>query len=337
MRSNLSNEVESWPLCEAAWVATPDRIGEIAERALLAEVAVTPKMGLVDRRDDGAHADMNYFTFVASAAALAPFFHRVANVAWSSDVGLGQLLSELRPIGIEAEQAMFRATGGVNTHKGAIFSMGLFCAASSWIVARGWNWSVETLSDVVAAMTSGISERELVLSPVSDRLNPRSAGERLHWEYGVTGARGEAEAGFPSVVSRGAPALREALARGADLNDAGVYALICLLDGFVDTTVLNRHDFATLELVHKRAAAIRSRGSVFTVAGRRLILESNELFNNAGISPGGGADMLAVTLACHFMENESCASSGRLSFDHDSDFDSEPYCQPQVDTPRWNH
>ena len=106
------------------------QVEQAALRAMLYEVSVTPKPGLVDRRDSGAHRDMDFFTFVDSAAAIAPFFNRMCRLGYHSPRSNSAFCRELRTLGMDAEAAMYRATGGVNTHKGLIFSLGLLTAAA---------------------------------------------------------------------------------------------------------------------------------------------------------------------------------------------------------------
>ena len=103
-------------------------VAQLACRSLLYEVCVTPKPGLVDRQNSGDHRDMDLFTFLNSAPALFPYFERCVRQGWK-ETEPEALFPPLRWEGKLAEQAMLAATGGVNTHKGAIFSMGLCCAA----------------------------------------------------------------------------------------------------------------------------------------------------------------------------------------------------------------
>jgi triphosphoribosyl-dephospho-CoA synthase len=112
------------------WV--PDHIANTAGAALLAELDTWPKPGLVSHVDQGSHTDMDAGTFQASTAAIVPFFAQL------TEAGAGGAdLPALRDIGLAAERAMLSATGGVNTHRGAIFGLGLLCAAA------GASWSSE--------------------------------------------------------------------------------------------------------------------------------------------------------------------------------------------------
>jgi triphosphoribosyl-dephospho-CoA synthetase len=115
----------------------PDIIGMLAARALREEVCATPKPGLVDRHDSGAHSDMSLDTFLKSAQALEPYLTQFANIGFTSDCMPSGLFGRLCEDGKRAEDAMLCATGGANTHKGAIFSLGLACAAAGYCMRDG--------------------------------------------------------------------------------------------------------------------------------------------------------------------------------------------------------
>ena len=123
----------------AARAALLERIGWRVRNALLGEVYATPKPGLVDRRDTGAHRDMNYETFLASTEAITPYMVRMF-VEGMDATAAGQtpeaVFRAIRGIGLEAERAMYAATDGVNTHKGMIFTMGIVLAAAGILYAR---------------------------------------------------------------------------------------------------------------------------------------------------------------------------------------------------------
>lgn len=115
-----------------------NRVLFCVQRAVFYEVTVTPKPGLVDRANCGVHRDMDIFTFLDSGAALLPYWRRFIRAGiGAAKRPPGELLPDLRFLGREAEEAMLRATGGVNTHKGLVFSMGLLCAALGMLTAGG--------------------------------------------------------------------------------------------------------------------------------------------------------------------------------------------------------
>ena len=136
---------------------------------------------------------------------------------------------------------------------------------------------------------AGLTENELS-GLQADR--PLTAGERLYQAYGITGIRGEVEAGFPSVRQNGLPGLKEAFAKGAGLNDALVHALVHLMTVVQDSNVIWRGGYAKLPFVQQRARDILAQGSIFTDSGRRLLAESEELSGMNGSVPA------AVPICC---------------------------------------
>ncbi len=102
----------------------------------------------------------------------------------------------------------------------------------------------------------------------------------------------------------GLPALRLALRRGCSINDAALHALVCIMEKIIDTTILHRHNLRVMRQVQDAARRIANAGSVFTAAGRKLLSNTGAEFTAQNISPGGAADLLALTLACHFWESE---------------------------------
>ena len=107
-----------------------ESIGRMAYQALLEEVYTVPKPGLVDPYSCGAHTDMDVQTFERSAEALYPWFVRMAYQGYQLTCTPEDLFREIRKTGMLAEEAMYRATGHVNTHKGMIFTLGIFSAAA---------------------------------------------------------------------------------------------------------------------------------------------------------------------------------------------------------------
>ena len=196
------------------------------------------------------------------------------------------------PLGLAAEADMRAATGGVNTHKGAIFSLGLLCAAAGARPERE-AWTPEALCARCATVAGETLRAELARI---DAQNAQTAGERLYAHSGLTGARGEAALGFPSVRNAGLPALLEALRAGASINDAGVAALLRLIAVSQDTNLVKRSSMAARAELLKRLCAPPNDPIALSES---LDLE----FIRRGISPGGSADLLAVTFFLYFAQN----------------------------------
>ncbi len=285
--------------------------GNLAVKALLMEVSCTPKPGLVDRSNSGAHRDMDYTTFRKSIAALTVPLLQMEEAGKNHRGGIGELLPELRRLGRAGEERMFWATNNVNTHRGALFTMGILTAAASYQSKQGNKISAEKLYQATAELCEGIVEKELyhLKNEKKDRL---SAGERLFLKYGTTGIRGELERGLVSVREAGLPLYEKALSDGLSVNDSLIQALLGLMTRVEDTTVLNRHDAGALQFVRKTAAAALRKGGMRSPEGRKYVREMDEIFIGKNISPGGSADLLAATYFIYECDEFSkSASNGR--------------------------
>ena len=262
--------------------------------ALLLEVSTTPKPGLVDRNNSGSHKDMGMKHFFASANALRSFFCRFAETGYlTRDLDPSETFRKIRPIGIEAEEAMLRATHGVNTHKGAIFSIGLLCAAAGRLSPT--LWADKTLLAECAAMTRGIVEQDFAGITAE---NAATAGERLYAQYGITGVRGQACQGFPAVQEVGLPVFREGLSRGLSVNDAGSIALLHLIAATDDTNLIRRSDWQTQRTVRKQVEDLLKNDPFPPLA---IIEDLDRDWIQKNLSPGGSADLLAATYFVHFL------------------------------------
>ena len=271
-----------------------DRSASYAVEALLVEAAATPKPGLVDRANNGAHEDMDFFTFQKSAAALAPYFTEFVRAGAGEGRSLHTLLSELRPIGRAAESAMYARTGGVNTHKGAIFSFGVLLGAAGWISAHGKPLMADAVLNAVRIVCAGLCHTDYG----GQFDTPQTKGQAAYLTYGLTGVRGEAEAGFPLVWDYALPLYRVRRAEHAPLNDALVDVLLVLMAHNMDTNVLGRHDLAMLQRVQEEADQIAKLGGMRTERGRAALQAFDAQLIDAWVSPGGSADLAAVT---HFL------------------------------------
>ncbi|KVQ60765.1 triphosphoribosyl-dephospho-CoA synthase MdcB [Burkholderia territorii] len=276
--------MNAWAACRAAALSDAERIAELAERSLVLEIDTYPKPGLVSHVDTGSHADMDAATFARSAAVLRPYFAELA-AAGARDADM----SVLRKIGLRAEHAMLAATGGVNTHRGAIFGLGLLCAAAGRRTAPGAAGRTMTLGAFVAQRWG----TEILGGP---RL-PDSHGERASRRYGVGGARREAADGFPTVYSVGLPALRRAQHRVPDDPEAArVDACFALIAALEDTNLLHRGGQAGLDFARATARAFVARGGIRARDWRLRAVAAHRAFVARRLSPGGAADLLAMSV-----------------------------------------
>ena len=265
--------------------------------ALYQEVNTTPKPGLVDKRNSGSHKDMTIRHFFVSANALREYFSRFAEAGFlGRDEDPRETFRKLRPIGMEAEQAMLQATRGVNTHKGAIFSIGLLCAAAGRLSPD--QWSAETLLAECGKMAEGVVACDF--AGVTEE-NAKTPGELCYARYGITGVRGQAEAGFPAVSKVGLPVLIEGLNKGISFNDACCAALLHILAATDDTNLIHRSDRQT-QLEIKERIANMLKDDPYPTADKIDALDQEFIQKN--LSPGGSADLLAMTLLVYFLQTD---------------------------------
>lgn len=286
-------------ILEAA-VLEEDRrfVSQLAQQALLYEVAVTPKPGLVDRENNGSHRDMDFFTFQRSALVLGPYFESCYEIGVETRQGHAQTtFAQLRFPGKQAEGKMLAVTGGVNTHKGAVFSMGILCGALGRLDREQWNQPEVVLAEC-AEMTRDLIQKDF------EGILPgqgRTIGQQLYLEYGITGVRGQAAAGFPEVLKIGLPKLESGIGQGLSLNDAACGALLALIGGTVDTNMIHRGGLATQK---EMAQQVREILGNTPFPGHAALEELNARFVEKNLSPGGCADLLAMTLLLYFLKEE---------------------------------
>jgi triphosphoribosyl-dephospho-CoA synthase len=268
-------------------------IARLAVRSLYQELALYPKPGLVSFQDDGAHSDMNAATFVRSLFSLRGYFAAIA-VAGMRDARF----TELQQLGIAAESRMLRATRGINTHRGAIFTHGILAAAAGYALARCIVPSDENLRAIVTDNWN----RDLRAIAVACTARP-SHGQLMAARHGVTGARGEALLGFPSVFEIALPALRGALDRCTDRRHALLHTLFVLLAGTVDTNVLFRGGEEGLQFIQTHAKEFLDRGSIFEAGWQQRAKSIHRECLAKNLSPGGCADLLAAAWFIHQIQN----------------------------------
>lgn len=286
-----------------AYPQAVEMIGTAALTAMLMEAACAPAPGLVDRYNSGAHHDMDFFTFVLSSSALAPSMYRCAMAGWEHRGEAADLLPILRRIGMKDEKSMFAATQGINTQKGLLFLLGILAAAAARVQKNGPSKALAIeVSTEAAKICGGIVGRELASLKRGVQNRKMTAGERFYIQYGVTGIRGEIEAGLPTVHDKGLPLFREAIGAGLHVNDALIHALIGIMSLTEDTTILNRHGLDALTGARRDASAVLAAGGMLCETGRNMVQELDERYSAAGISPGGSADLVAATYFLHRLE-----------------------------------
>ncbi|MDH2426101.1 triphosphoribosyl-dephospho-CoA synthase [Sphaerisporangium sp. TRM90804] len=272
--------IDDGPATARTAAPSPALLADLAVRALGEEARLSPKPGLVDRRGGGAHDDMDLPLLLASAEALRRTFRAVAEAARRTPAGV-ELREEVGRLGRAGERAMLRATRGVNTHRGALWALGLLVAGAA-----------------CARDEREAARRAAGLAALPDRLAPAalSHGERVRRLHRVRGARGEAEAAFPHVVEVALPRLRRARAAGLTGEAARLDALLEVMSLLDDTCLLHRGGPEGLSTVRRGAGRVLAEGGAGTARGLAALLGLDRLLRERRLSPGGSGDLLAAAL-----------------------------------------
>lgn len=282
----------SYPSLDAAAA----RLAREAVRALYAELVLEPKPGLVSLRDTGSHHDMDARHFVRSLFALRHYFGHMVRAG-----ARHAAFEELQALGLQAEARMLRATGGINTHRGAVFCLGLLCASAGWRVAQGLPLHAEGLRATLRSRWgSALSERAAEVR----RHPPTSNGQRAARAHGLRSAGDEAAQGFPVLFEVCLPTLRQARSAGWPDRRARVQALFATLAVLDDTNLVHRGGLKGLHFARQQACRFLDQGGAqggdWPERARALHAE----FVARHLSPGGAADLLGA--ACWLQAVTTC-------------------------------
>lgn len=265
-----------------------EQVALLAVQSLIDEVHTTPKPGLVDQRNNGSHKDMDVRLFKISAHTLQPYFGRCVQIGQeTAHRPPEETFPLLREAGLQAEKAMLQATCGVNTHKGAIYTLGILCGSA------GRLWSAE----------KPIADREEILAECAQIVHisvqkdfasakGKTTGEQLYLKYGMRGIRGEVADGLPSIRNIGLPRFQQFLADGFSENDAGAYTLLHLIANVADTNLYKRGGEAGAQWAVKATSELLSAAQYPAI---QQIEALDDAFIARNLSPGGCADLLAAT------------------------------------------
>jgi triphosphoribosyl-dephospho-CoA synthase len=257
-------------------------LAEHAVRALIEEAVLTPKPGAVDAKDNGSHDDMNLAMLVASANSLRHAFTELAELGAAIPIG-PDLRRAVGAVGRAGEASMLEATGGVNTHRGALWAIGLLVTAAG--AAPGG--SAERIASSAGAIAR-ITDDALPPQPLSH-------GQRSRVSYGARGAVGQAQQGFPDVMNVALPTLR-ARQEMCGPRCAQLDALLAVMAGLDDTCVLHRAGPHGLRRTQAGAARVLALGGSSTRRGHRALVRLGRELTRRHISPGGSTDLLACAI-----------------------------------------
>jgi triphosphoribosyl-dephospho-CoA synthase len=288
-------------MLSAAVERDAQRAARCAVRALYAEVTLEPKPGLVSLRDNGSHTDMSAATFLKSLFALRHYFGHMARAgAWAHPFDF------LQALGLGAEARMLQATGGINTHRGAVFALGLLCAAAGRLSAQGDGLTAQSLRDCLMGHWGQAlrwrAESAAQAAPVSN-------GQRAARRFGLRSAGDEAALGFPTLFEITLPSLQAALLSGHAPRAARVQAFFATMAVLDDTNTAHRGGWDGVQFVKTSAQAFLDVGGVaqpdWVLRARAIHAE----FVARRLSPGGAADVLAA--ACWLQEMQAMPAKQR--------------------------
>ena len=275
-KSDQAVALKKWGLSPMATIA------RAAVRALHQELRLHPKPGLVSLQDNGAHADMTPALFFRSLFSLRRYFAAIAAAGRA-----GADFKTLQALGLAAEARMLRATGGVNTHRGAIFNLGLLAAAAGACPAA----DAETLCHTVGARWG-----EAILHQATDLPAHASHGAWAASRHGIRGARWQAAQGFPALRQQGLPAYRAALRDTGEPHRAALAAFFALMAHLDDSNLVWRGGLAGLHFAQAEAAAFLAQGGVLQGDWQAQAEGIHQRMVARRLSPGGSADLLAALL-----------------------------------------
>lgn len=249
----------------------PYIIAHLATQALQAELDTTPKPGLVDKDNNGAHRDMDYALMQRSIDTLHPYFVQLARLGFADTLPTH---TAIRDIGIEAERAMLAATNGVNTHKGALFSMGLA------VVAAAHEKDTDSLQTTIKALAASFPDTNGTHGSKAKLLSKGTTA--------IKGALDNAREGYEMLFAEWLPFYIERRKEyDAYTPHKTLLRIMCDLD---DTNVIYRTDLATAEEVKQEARALLDSFS------KAALKDMDRHYTARNISPGGAADMLSLTI-----------------------------------------
>lgn len=265
------------------------KASSLITKSLLYEVSCYPSPGLVSPISTGAHNDMDYYTFIDSISEIGPLFEEIMEISMS-EIPINKLLSTIRPIGINIEDEMFTATKKINTHKGLIFLLGVVVASASRAFYN--NLSFNSVQSIIKEISSNLVKNEL---RSNNSKNTITYGEKIFKKYGIAGIRGEVEKGLPTVFNHSLPFYEKY--SSLKTNQRLYLTLICIMAHCEDSTLLHRHNIDVLEEVNTRSTEILNLMEYKDLAFiEEEITKLDKDFSERKISPGGSADLLAVTV-----------------------------------------
>ena len=274
-------------------------IATLATKALLYEVSISPKAGLVSRLSNGSHKDMNFYTFIDSSLALHNYFLNCFDYGQEKLFSCPDFFKDLREVGKVAEKEMYEATKGINTHKGTIFSMGILLAVLGVHLKENKEIDLKILSEKIKEMCKPL------LNELKATKNISTYGEKAYKEYHLTGARGLAISGYEIVLLDGINKLKD-FCKTLDFETACILLLFYYMSVLDDTNIVNRASITTLKEVQILSKELfeENKKTLEKENIKNSMLKLNDIFIEKNISAGGSADLLILTIFINLLTDE---------------------------------
>ena len=271
-------------------------VAKLATKALLYEVSISPKAGLVSRLSNGSHKDMNFYTFIDSALSLDNYFSECFIYGQENDFYSPSFFKNLRDLGKKAEKDMYQATNGVNTHKGTIFSMGIIISVLASYLKEVDKIDLKILSEKIKTMCIPLLEE------LENANNFSTYGEKAFKNYHLTGARGLAISGYDIVLLDGINKLKEFI-KSLDFETSCILLLFYYISILDDTNIVNRANFETLKEIQILCKNLYEENSksLSKEKIRNEMSKLNDIFIEKNISAGGSADLLILTIFIYIL------------------------------------
>ena len=274
-------------------------IATLATKALLYEVSISPKAGLVSRLSNGSHKDMNFYTFIDSSLALHNYFLNCFDYGQEKLFSCPDFFKDLREVGKVAEKEMYEATKGINTHKGTIFSMGILLAVLGVHLKENKEIDLKILSEKIKEMCKPL------LNELEASKNISTYGEKAYKEYHLTGARGLAISGYEIVLLDGINKLKD-FCKTLDFETACILLLFYYMSVLDDTNIVNRASITTLKEVKILSKELFEENKKTLVKEniKNSMSKLNDIFIEKNISAGGSADLLILTIFINLLTDK---------------------------------
>lgn len=271
-------------------------VAKLATKALLYEVSISPKAGLVSRLSNGSHKDMDFYTFIDSVLSLSNYFSECYTYGQENNFYSPNFFKNLRDLGKKAEKEMYQATNGVNTHKGTIFSMGILISVLASHLKEVDKIDLKILSQKIKNMCSSL------IDELENINNFSTYGEKAFKNYHLTGARGLALSGYDIVLLDGINKLKE-FTKSLDFETSCILLLFYYISILDDTNIVNRTNFETLKEIQILCKNLYEENvkSLSKEKIRNEMSKLNDIFIEKNISAGGSADLLILTIFIHFL------------------------------------